>query len=160
MGNNNDFVHFSIGQIIDAIYKYLWDRETKRLREPKQKSDEWWERTARLAYITSCHTSFRLKTIDRNLKSKKLKYRVLNLGIITKRSKILYSFFTDLTQAYYIANYFMNETIYTNNPFEQLNQSLFRCQGEFKELVCTIISDISNTQFHQSNSNGGCNDSQ
>lgn len=140
--DNDVYANFALGALLDSIYEYLWERELKRYEKLKEETDEYWERTGELALETDGRQPrFRRHTADEYLKSEQIRYWLLGLGVLVKVPRSLYSFFTELTKAYFAATYV--HTLLQAQEIEIPDEALERCQTEFKEQVCNIIQDLS-----------------
>jgi len=140
--DNDVYANFALGALLDSIYEYLWERELKRYEKLKEETDEYWERTGELALETDGgQPRFMRRTANKYLKSEQIRYWLLGLGVLVKVSGSLYSFFTELTKAYFAATYV--HTLLQAQEVETPDEALERCQTEFKEQVCNIIQDLS-----------------
>lgn len=130
-----------LGRALSAIYVYLWSRERERRNYGREKTDEWWETTGQFALNRDGHKpKFRKHTIDEVFGSKDPFYWLLHLAILKQIPRRLYVFFTELTQAYFAAEY-IAQCIETGE--DSVDSLLSSCQANFQERTRALLSDIS-----------------
>jgi len=130
-----------LGRALGAIYEYLWDRETERRNFRQEETDEWWETAGHFALSRDGHQPrFRKKTVCEAFGSDVPFYWLLHLAVLKQISWRLYAFLTDLTQAYFAADY-IAQCIEANEP--ALGSLLNPCEESFRRRVLTLLKDIS-----------------
>ncbi len=133
------------GQVVDQIYRYLWERERQRRGIHKLKADEWKEQTGDLALATDgTQLRFRRQTIRKFLPEYETEFWLLGLGVLIQspEADLLFCFFTELTKAYFAAVVLSSHL--AAGESELLQERFAMCQDDFRNLLRSILVDISN----------------
>ncbi|HOT92913.1 MAG TPA: putative DNA binding domain-containing protein [Anaerolineae bacterium] len=129
-----DFIRpLGIGEVLYAMYDYLWRRELGRHSSVRQgDADLWWEKTGLLAIkMDGSQPSVRISDAQRELKANGLRY-VLSLGILKRVSNLL-RFNTELTKTYFAAAW-LRDCLETGE-ISEARRLLARATAEF---ICQV----------------------
>lgn len=153
--NEKQYSELRMGQILDSIYNYLWERECERRMIQSYKAGIWREKTGELAVKTDgFKPTFGRRTVEQYMTSESAVFWLLGIGVITGSQTQLFSFFTELTKVYFAA-YLVLQRL-DSNDIEQPSEMLRDCKPEFSEQVIRILQDIS-PEYLPSNSEKGAN---
>jgi len=129
-----------LGWLLDRAIDKLWEREVNRKLVRLDSAHLWWDSICELALDMDGHRSaLRMKELSERL-CLDCRQWVLSLGLIRRKHKGWFRFFTQLLKVYFAAD--LLRTLLEEDCAPEAQSYLEHCKPEFRDKVRTILEGI------------------
>lgn len=130
-----------LGNVLDRMFRGLWQREEQRRTQHRMKTSLYWEMTANLAIEFGFCKEFRYEDTIGILRDNDALSWLLDLGVLQEHEQRTLGFFTKLTAAYF-TYLFLLRTM-NNQERKQVIKWFIRTPYDFYQISEIIVRDLS-----------------